>query len=43
MTEINAGLFKPGEIPRPTMEKYLKNLEPWEAPVEGTQQSDGMY
>jgi hypothetical protein len=30
MTFLKAGLFNPGEIPNPTMENWLRNLEPWE-------------
>jgi hypothetical protein len=30
------GLFDPGDIPNPTVEKWLKNLEPWETPAKGT-------
>jgi hypothetical protein len=30
MTFLKAGLFDPGEIPNPTMENWLKNIEPWE-------------
>lgn len=34
-----SGLFKPGEIPNPTMENWLKNLEPWETPATGTKRT----
>ena len=34
-----AGLFNPGEIPDPTMENWLKNMEPWETPAKGTKRT----
>ncbi len=33
------GLFNPGQIPNPTMENWLKNLEPWETPATGTKRT----
>ena len=39
--ERGEGLFNPGEIPKPTMENYLSNMEEWETPVEVTKRSDG--
>lgn len=33
------GLFEPGDIPNPTMENWLKNMEPWETPAKGTQKT----
>ncbi|KAI1851005.1 hypothetical protein JX266_003670 [Neoarthrinium moseri] len=36
MTNLKAGLFEPGDIPSPTMENWLKNLESWETPAKGT-------
>ncbi|KAI1626542.1 Mss4-like protein [Exophiala viscosa] len=38
-TFLKAGLFNPGEIPNPTMENWLKNLEPWETPAKGTKRA----
>lgn len=34
-----AGLFEPGDIPNPTMENWLKNMEPWETPAKGTKKT----
>lgn len=34
-----AGLFEPGDIPNPTMENWLKNMESWETPAKGTQKT----
>ncbi|KAK6075354.1 hypothetical protein SCUP234_07800 [Seiridium cupressi] len=36
MTNLKAGLFNPKDIPNPTMENWLKNLEAWETPAKGT-------
>lgn len=36
---IMTGLFEPGEIPNPTMENWLKNMEPWETPAKGTEKT----
>lgn len=33
------GLFDPGEIPSPTMENWLRNLEAWETPAKGTKRT----
>ena len=33
------GLFNPGEIPNPTMENWLKNMESWETPAKGTERT----
>jgi hypothetical protein len=33
---IATGLFNPGEIPNPTHENWLKNMELWESPARGT-------
>lgn len=34
-----AGLFEPGDIPNPTMENWLKNMELWETPAKGTKKT----
>ncbi|KAJ4397680.1 hypothetical protein N0V93_001913 [Gnomoniopsis smithogilvyi] len=39
MTFLKAGLFDPGQIPNPTMENWLKNMESWETPARGTQKT----
>ncbi|KAJ9606316.1 hypothetical protein H2200_009277 [Cladophialophora chaetospira] len=39
LTFLKAGLFNPGEIPNPTMENWLKNLEAWETPAKGTKRA----
>lgn len=36
---IMTGLFEPGDIPNPTMENWLKSMEPWETPAKGTQKT----
>lgn len=33
------GLFEPGDIPNPTMENWLKNIEEWETPAKGTKRT----
>jgi len=38
-TFLKAGLFNPGEIPNPSMENWLKNIEPWETPAKGTKRA----
>jgi hypothetical protein len=35
-TFFKAGLFEQGEIPNPTMENWMKNMEKWEQPATGT-------
>lgn len=35
-TYFKAGLFEHGEIPQPTMENWMKNMEKWEQPATGT-------
>ncbi|PIA94599.1 hypothetical protein CB0940_08168 [Cercospora beticola] len=35
-TYFKAGLFEHGEIPQPTMENWMKNMEKWEQPALGT-------
>ncbi|KAG6366280.1 hypothetical protein INS49_000456 [Diaporthe citri] len=39
LTFLKAGLFEPGDIPNPTMENWLKNMEPWETPARGTKKT----
>ncbi|KAF2480854.1 Mss4-like protein [Neohortaea acidophila] len=39
MTCLKGGLFRPHEIPNPTMENWLRNKEPWETPAKGTQRT----
>jgi hypothetical protein len=31
------GLFEPGELPKPTMETFTKDMEPWERTTPGVQ------
>ena len=34
------GLFNPGDLPKPTSEVFLKDMEPWEKPFEGIKHFD---
>lgn len=34
-----AGLFDREDLPGPTMENWLKNLEEWETPAKGTKRT----
>lgn len=43
LTCLKAGLFKPHEIPKPTMENWMRNMESWETKArgqEGKRESD---
>lgn len=34
---ITSGLFDPGDLPKPTMETFTKDMEPWERTTPGVQ------
>jgi hypothetical protein len=37
---VKAGLFDPGDVPKPTSEVFLRDMESWEKPYEGIKHFD---
>ncbi|ORY72251.1 Mss4-like protein [Leucosporidium creatinivorum] len=42
VTYVRAGLFAPGQLPKPVIELYTKNFESWWKPLEGASGFAGM-